>query len=111
MDLQMFTPSKKTSFKLRDEPATIAAMEAIMLDVISWMDAAYLKMNESKMEFLYFGSKHMLKKCNINTVTINKVHIARSDEVKYLGGHLDSTLSSHKHVITKCQAANINLHK
>ena len=35
----------------------------------------------------------------------------RSDNVKYLGGFLDSTLSFHQHVIAKCHAANINPQK
>ena len=73
------------------------------------MDAVCLKMNESKTEFIYFGSKQMLKKCNISTVNINEEQIVRSDKVKYLGSLLDSTLSFHQHVIAKCQAANINL--
>ena len=51
----------------------------------------------------------MLQKCNINTVNINREHIARSDKVKYLGGFLDSTLSFHQHVIAKYHAANINV--
>ena len=63
------------------------------------------------MEFVYFGSKNMLIKNNINTVNTNGEHIVRSDKVKYLGGLLDSTLSFCQHVITKCQAANINLQK
>ena len=98
-------------FKTRDEPSTIAAMESTMLDVKSRVDAVCLKMNKSKTEFIYFGSKHMLKKCNINTVSINGEYIGRSDKVNYLGCHLDSALSFHQHVITECQAANINLQK
>ena len=98
-------------FKLEDEAATIAAIESTMLDVKCWMDAACLKINESKTEFIYFGSKQMLKKGNINAVNINGEHMARSDKVKYLGGFLDSTLSFHQHIIAKCHAANINLQK
>ena len=82
-----------------------------MLDGKSWMDVVCLKINESKMEFIYFGNKHMLKKCNINRVNINGEHLVRSDNVKYLRGLLDSTLSFCQHVIMKCQAANINLQK
>ena len=85
-------------FKLKDELATIADM----LDVKSWMDAVHLKMNESKQNSSTFGS---------STVNINGEHIVRSDNVKYLGGLLDSTLSFHQHVITKYQAANINIQK
>ena len=75
------------------------------------MDAVHLTMNESKTEFIYFGSKHMLKKCNISTVNINGEHIVRSVKIKFQGGLLDSTLSFQQHVIAKCNAANINLQK
>ena len=43
-------------FKLKDESATIAATESIMPDVKCWMDVVCLKMNESKTEFIYFGT-------------------------------------------------------
>ena len=95
----------------QDESATIAAIESTMLDVKCWMDSVHMKMNESKTEFIYFGSKQMLKKCSMNTVNINGEHIARSGKVKYLGGFLDSTLSFCQHVIAKCHATNISLQK
>ena len=36
-----------------------------MLAVKDWMDSVCLEMNESKMEFIYFGSTTQLGKCNI----------------------------------------------
>ena len=33
-----------------------------MLKVKTWMDAVHLKLNESKTEFIYFGSRQQLKK-------------------------------------------------
>ena len=44
-------------FKIEDESNTMASIESTMLDVKCWMDAIHLKMNESKTEFIYFGSK------------------------------------------------------
>ena len=61
-----------------------------MLDVKHWMDAVCLKMKESKTEFNYFGSKKMLKKCNINTININGEGINRSNKAEYLGGFLEA---------------------
>ena len=73
MQLNLFAdyPSIRKAFKLRDEPATIVAMESTMLDVKYWIKAVHLKMKESKIEFIYFRSKHMLKTGNINMVNIN----------------------------------------
>ena len=58
-------------FKIEDELNTMATIESTMLDVKNWMDAVCLKMNESQTEFIYFGSKQMLKRCNISMVNIN----------------------------------------
>ena len=39
-----------------DEDNTITIIERSMLEVNSWMDAVCLKLNESKVEFIYFES-------------------------------------------------------
>ena len=39
-----------------DENITITIIEKSMLEVKSWMDAVCLKLKESKMEFIHFGS-------------------------------------------------------
>ena len=80
-----------------------------MLAVKDWMDSVCLEMNESKMEFIYFGSTSQLGKCNITKNDINGEHIERSDKTRYLAAHLDRTLSMKDHVKTKCKAAIINL--
>ena len=70
-----------------------------------------LKLNKSKTDFIYFGSKHQLKKCTFDKININNETIQRSDTVKYLGGHLDQNLNLKKHVITKSKAAMMNIQK
>ena len=82
-----------------------------MLKVKGWMDAVRLKLSESKTEFIYFGSRQQLKKCTFDKIKFNGETVQRSYTVKYLGGHLDQHLSFKKHVITKCKAAMINIHK
>ena len=58
------------------------------------MDAVHLKLNESKTEFIYFGSRQQLRKCPHKTVNINRETINRSTKVKYLGSHPDEELNS-----------------
>ena len=41
------------------------------------MDAVRLKLNESKTEFIYFGSEHQLTKCSENTIKVIKETINR----------------------------------
>ena len=91
------------------ESDTITIMEDSMLGISKWMNEVRHKLNESKTDFIYFGSTHQLKKCTFDN--INSETIQRCDTVKYLGGHLDQNLNLRKHVITKCKAAMMNIQK
>ena len=62
-------PTNNTN--IGDETCTIAVIEDTMLKVKTWMDAVCLKLNESKTEFIYFGSRQQLTKCHHNTININ----------------------------------------
>ena len=93
------------------ESDTITTIEDCLLKVKSWIDAVRLKLNESKMEFIYCGSGQQLQKCTFDKININNKAIQRSNTVKYLRGHLDQHLTFRKHVITKCKAAMIKICK
>ena len=86
----------------------VAAIEKSMLEVKFWMDAVCLKLNESKMEFIYLGSQQLLQKCNKENIVISET-IARCDQVRYLGGILNNSLQFKAHITNKCKAAMINL--
>ena len=85
-----FKPSKLDH---KEELDTITTIESTMLDIKSWMDQVHLKLNELKMEFIYFGWPSQLGKCVATTIDVNREIIARSNVTKYLGTHLDSTLN------------------
>ena len=102
---------KPGNINCNTESDTTEVMEELMLKVKGWMDAVRLKLNESKTEFIYFGSRQQLKKCTFDKININSKTIQISDTDKYLVGHLDQHLNFKKHVITKCKAAMINIHK
>ena len=104
-------PFKPGNTNCNTESDTIAIIEDSMLDVKRWMDGVRLKLNESKTEFIYFGSRQQLKKCTFDKININNETIQRSDTVKYLGEYLDQNLNFKKHIITKCKAALINIRK
>ena len=91
------------------ESDTITIMEDSMLGVSKWMNEVRLTLNESKTNFIYFGSKHQLKKCTFDKINNNSETIHRSDTVKYLGGHLGQNLNFRKHVITICEAAMMSI--
>ena len=82
-----------------------------MLDIKSWMDAVKLKLNETKTEFIYFGGRQQLAKTHRDTININGKIIKHTNKIKYLGGHLDSSLTFKDHIIAKSKAATINIIK
>ena len=56
---KLFKPGNINS---NTESDTITTIEECMLKVLDWMDAVPLTLNESKTEFIYFGSRQQLQK-------------------------------------------------
>ena len=54
-DHSICTTFKPSKLDHKEELDTITTIESTMLDIKSWMDQVHLKLNESKMEFIYFG--------------------------------------------------------
>ena len=104
-------PINNSSSAHSEEDDTITIMQNSMLDIKSWMDAVKVKLNETKTEFIYFGGKQQLAKTRRNTININGETIERTNKIKYLGGHLDSSLTIKDHIIAKSKAATINIIK
>ena len=82
-----------------------------MLDIKSWMDAVKLKPNEMKAELIYFGGRQQLAKTHRDIININGETVQCTNKIKYLGGHLDSSLNFKDHIIAKSKAAPINIIK
>ena len=68
-------------------------------------------MNCDRTEFIYFGSKQQLKKATINELDVNGDTVARIDQIKFLGGHLDANRTMMKHINVKCRTALMNWNK
>ena len=107
-DQTTFKPSKLDH---KEELDAITTIESTMLDIKSWMDQVHLRLNESKMEFIYFGWSSPLGKCVATTIDVNGETITKSNVTKYLGAHLDSALNFKQHIKTKCKAAMFNLQR
>ena len=54
-----------------DEIASISRLENSAEDLKTWMDENRLRMNSDKTEFIMFGSKVQLSKCNTTSLTVN----------------------------------------
>ena len=101
-----FKASSKT-----DEITSIASLRSVIFDIKSWMDENRLKMNNSKTEFILFGSRQQLAKLTTTTIDINGVLTNRSPSIRYLGADLDERLTLGGMITRKCRVAMGNLQK
>ena len=77
----------------------IEDMERCLVEVNKWMSQNRLKMNPDKTEFVVFGGKQQLKKCNeIKHLQCVDKDVNRSGCIKFLGAWLDEELSMCKHI-------------
>ena len=83
-------------------------MQTTLTSIKNWMDSMWLKLNTDKTEFITFGSKQQLKKLHKAALIANGNIIHNSEVVRYLGGHLDSSLTFETHVKTKVKTAMAN---
>ena len=82
-----------------------------MVNIRSWMNSNRLKMNDSKTEYIIFGSRQQLLKLQSTSLNVNDIEVKASNSVKYFGVHLDNNLSLKKHIKAKCRVASLNLYR
>ena len=75
------------------------------------MDSMHLKLNMDKTEFIIFGSKHQLRKLDKSPLDANGDLIHKSKVVRYLGGHLDASLTFETHIKSKVRTVMANFIK
>ena len=92
------------------EPEAITSIKNTLPEIKTWMDLNRLQMNDSKTEFIVFGSKRHLKKVTINTINVNKCDIKKSSVIRYLGVLLDESLNLKEFIKAKCKTANFHLY-
>ena len=92
-----------------DEINTIGDLENCAKRIKKWMDGNRLKINNSKTEFIMFGSSKMLTKCITTDININGTRVKKDNVIKYLGVWMDDVLSFKYHVKMKCKSAMFNL--
>ena len=92
-----------------NEIASISRLENSTDDLKTWMDENRLRMNSDKTEFIMFGSKVQLSKCDTTSLTMNGSVIPKSDIIRQLSAWLDSNLNFKHHIVVKCRSAMLNL--
>ena len=68
-----------------------------------------LKLNDSKTEFIVFGSASILKKVKTKVIQIGEEQITAVTSVRNIGAYMDSRLKMEKHVNMVCKAAWFHL--
>ena len=74
------------------------------------MSMNHLQMNDTKTEFITFGTTHLLNKKNLDSITFGDTTVKSSKMIKFLGVHLDETLSFKQHVAACAKSALYGIH-
>ena len=105
-DTQIYLP-----FLPGEESAAIHRLEKCLTEVRQWMATNWLQLNDSKTEFIIFGSKQNLSMLQEISLTIGESKIFPSDCVRNIGAHLDKELSLDKHLTSICKSAWYHLYQ
>ena len=76
----------------------------------NWMCMNDLQMNDTKTEFISFGTPHLLSKKNLDSITIGGTTVSCLKTIKFLGAFLDETLSFKHHVAAHAKLALYGIH-
>ena len=94
-----------------DQDAAIAAMEACLCDIRSWMINDKLMINDSKTEFMLIGTKAQLQKTKSATLTIGESIISHSTEpLRNLGAWFDCHFNLNFNITKTYRGAFFHLH-
>ena len=87
-----------TSFDPHNSAEAMNRMEACIAEIKSWMATNFLKLNDSKTEFIIFGTDQNVLKVSEWTVSVGDAEVLPSRTVRDIGAMLDSALTMRAHV-------------
>ena len=91
------------------ETNSIGILEDSLCSVNDWMGQNKLHMNPSKMEYISFGSKTMIKRITGTNITVCSDTVICSPCIKLLGSYLDELHTMSMHIMKKCSLAMWNI--
>ena len=86
-------------------------MQTTPTSIKDWMDSMCLKLNTYKTDFIIFCSTQQLRKLDKSPLDSNGNLIPKSKVVRYLRGHLDTSLTFETHVNTKVKTGKGKLNQ
>ena len=87
-----------TSFDPNNSTEAMNQMEACIAEINSWMAINFLKLNDSKTEFIIIGTNQNIVKVSEWTVSVGDAEVLPSMTVRDIGAMLDSALTMRAHV-------------
>lgn len=103
-DTQLYLP-----FDLNEEELALSKLEACIQEVREWMHLNYLKLNDSKTEFMVIGSPHTLKETKIASIKIGDEIINSSHSARNIGAVFDENLSMKDHIASVTKSCYYHL--
>ena len=77
---------------------------------MEWMHKNFLKLNNTKTEFMVIGSKHNLKYLeNVNEIRVGNSTVGCSKSGKNIGAIFDSQLNMVDHVSAMCHSCYLHI--
>ena len=95
---QNYTSFRPLTNLLEPQITCINKLESCLADVRSWMQVNFLKLNESKTEFIIFGTRQELNKVGTVNIRIGDDVIQNVPFVRNLGLHFDEELKHSSHI-------------
>ena len=83
---------------LEPQLACISKLESCLADVRSWMQVSFLKLNESKTEFVICSTRQELSKVGMINIKVCDDVIPNVPSIRNLGLHFDEELKHSSHV-------------
>ena len=88
---------------------SIHSLEACIVEIRHWMRNNYLKLNDSKTEFILIGSRHKLDKIKDIHIKIGDSIIAPVRQVRNLGVIMDDSMTLTSHVSSTVKSASFQI--
>ena len=104
-DTQLYVP-----FDPEDSESALSRLESCIEEIRLWMNSNFLKLNDSKTEFIIFGTPQDLSKVSGWTVTVGDTEVLPSTSVRNIGAFMDSSLNMKAHVNNFIRSCYCQIH-
>ena len=87
-----------TTFDPNNSAEAMKRMEACITEIKAWMANNLLKLNDSKTEFIIFGTAQDITKISQQSVTVGSAKVLPSKVMRDIGAMLDTSLTMKTHI-------------